>query len=313
MGKNIIKVLSFLLCLCAVFALLQAIITPKYPEDSTMIVEGFSELEKNSLDVLAIGSSQMFCAVNPDVLRQETGAESYVFGGSSQRLPVTAYYLEQALKRQSPRVVLLEVCMLWEDSGAEDEAALSWSFDPMPLSWGKLKTLYQIFDGDLSQTLSHALPLWQRHARWNQLEELDYIWPFEAHPSESGGFLYREEVKPVVLEFPDSDPDTPVAPIPEDNIAAIQKIRDICRAQGITLIAFKAPSGNWTRAMSGAAKALMDDLEIRYWDCMDNLEEIGLNPETDFFNRLHLNADGAEKVTRFLAQLPELKNAIESV
>lgn len=307
MGKNSIKILSFLLCLCVLFGLLQAVITPKYPEDSTMIAAGFSALEKNSLDVLALGSSQMFCGVNPDMLRQETGSESYVFGGSSQRLPMTAYYLEEALKTQSPRVVLLEVCMLWEDSGAEDEAALSWSFDPMPLSWGKLKTLYQIFDGDLSQTLSHALPLWQRHARWDQLTELDYTWPFEAHPSESGGFLYRKETAPVALEFPGSDPDAPVDPIPENNITAIRRIRDICREKGITLVAFKVPSGNWTKAMSGSAKALMDDLDIPYWDCMDDLERIGLDPETDFFNRLHLNASGAEKVTRYLAQLPELR------
>ncbi|MGN0978545.1 MAG: hypothetical protein ACI4PH_10870 [Faecousia sp.] len=302
MGKNVVKVIAFLLCFCVVFGLLQEIFTPKYPNDSTMIVDGFTELEDNSLDVLFIGSSQMFCGISPNTLREETGLESYVFGGSSQRLAVTAFYLELALKTQSPRIVLMDASKVFEDSGVEDEAFLSWNFDPLPLSWGKLKMLYEIFDGDLSETLSHALPLWQRHARWSELSELDYTWPLEKHPSETGGQLALEEVSAVELEYFNSDPDGAAKPVPEDNIAAIRKIQDLCRERDITLIAFKAPSGNWDKAMSRETAAVMESLGIPFINCMDYMDEIGLDQNTDFFNWGHLNVVGAEKLTRYLAQ-----------
>lgn len=302
MGKNAVKVIAFLLCFCVVFGVLQEIFTPIYPNDSTMIVEGFKELEDDSLDVLCIGSSQMFCGFSPNTLRQETGLEGYVFGGSLQRVGATAFYLEMALKTQSPKIVLMDVCKLFADNGAEDEASLSWNFDPLPLSWGKLKFLYRLFDGDLSKTLSHALPLWQRHARWSELSELDYTWPLEKHPSETGGQLALEDIMPVKLEYFDSDPDAPTEPIPEENIAAVRRIQELCRERGITLITFKAPSGNWDRAMSREAAAVMASLGIPFINCMDHMDEIGIDQDTDFFNREHLNVTGAEKLTRYLAQ-----------
>lgn len=302
MKKNVLKVISFLLCLCITFGLVQKIITPKYVTDSTMIVDGFYALPENSLDVLSIGSSQMFCSIHSGILKEEYGIENYDFGVSGQRVAATALYLEKALKTQTPKVVLFEVCSIFVDSGKDDASSLSWSFDPLPLTAAKLRTLYEIFDGDLRATLAQALPLWQWHSRWGQISEADFTWPFQEHPNPTGGFLYRSETEAVSFLYNVSDPNESCNPIPEDTVESIRKIRDLCEKNGIRLIAFKAPNAIWNKANSRETKALMDTLGIQFVDCLDYIEEIGIDPNTDFFDGGHLNTSGAEKTTRFIAQ-----------
>ncbi len=105
-----LKVLSFAVCFAAIFLLLQPFFVPKFQRDSTSIVNGFYKLEEDSLDVLFLGASQMFCGVNAQKLTEEYGISSYDFGASAQSLNITDYYLREALKTQKPKLVMVEVC-----------------------------------------------------------------------------------------------------------------------------------------------------------------------------------------------------------
>ena len=62
-------------------------------EPNTNMIGGFYEEPKNSLDVLFIGSSSMFCNVNPLILFKEEGFASYILGTSSQQLEATYFFL----------------------------------------------------------------------------------------------------------------------------------------------------------------------------------------------------------------------------
>lgn len=69
----------------------------------------FHSLPENSMDVIVLGSSHAQYSFVPSVFYEETGLYSYVMGSACQPLEVSYEMLKEALKTQSPKLVLLEV------------------------------------------------------------------------------------------------------------------------------------------------------------------------------------------------------------
>ena len=71
-------------------------------------LETFYEQEENTVDVLIIGSSHAFENINTAVLYDDFGVASFNLGSSIQPMWNSYHYLVEALKTQSPSLVVLE-------------------------------------------------------------------------------------------------------------------------------------------------------------------------------------------------------------
>ena len=91
-AMNATSVLFSLVLCFAVLLLVQELLAPKSKEDGTGITTAYRYLDERSLDVLFVGPSQMFCAIDAGRLTDEYGIDSFDYGASSQPLPTTAYY-----------------------------------------------------------------------------------------------------------------------------------------------------------------------------------------------------------------------------
>jgi hypothetical protein len=69
----------------------------------------FYSLEKNSVDILFLGSSHSYCTFDPLIVEEETGLSGYQLGMPLQHLDSTYYTLLEALNYQTPKKVVLEV------------------------------------------------------------------------------------------------------------------------------------------------------------------------------------------------------------
>ena len=47
----------------------------------------------------------------------------------------------------------------------------------------------------------------------------------------------------------------------------------------------------------------MDEYGLEYLELNEALEEIGIDPTTDFYNKNHLNTSGAGKTTDYLSEI----------
>ena len=63
---------------------------------------------ENSLDVLYLGSSLAYCDFDPVEVYRHSGLTGCVVSGSAQTMPLTYWYLRQALETQRPQAVVLE-------------------------------------------------------------------------------------------------------------------------------------------------------------------------------------------------------------
>lgn len=311
------KVVSFLLkgiCLLititAIFFCLQAVFLPKFPRESTAIIKGFSHLEKNSVDVLFMGASQMFSTIDAKRLTEEYGINSYDYGASRQMISTTEYYLDEALKTQHPKLVMIESCeILHELSDDIRDEVIAYSYPSMPLSGEKFNYLLRDSGQDMIKTFEICyLPLLAYHNKWKSLQVKDVSETvFFDHYADYSlrGFNPREGCNPQKMAFYDEQSVESV--MPDDNARVILSISNKCKAEGIRLIFFKTPSANWTKADSECTKRFMSEHDIEFFDLHDHLDEIDIDQDTDFVDIYHLNQGAAEKCTDFLRDYLEFE------
>ena len=283
-----------------VFAALQKVFVPKYPGDVSSIVAGFYELEENSLDAVFLGASQMFCSLNPQVIEQY-GISSYDFGGSSQHIAASYLYAREALKTQKPHIILCDVCTLLIEPDPDDPTWISWSYDTLPFSADKVKSLYRALNGDLARTISYSFPLLQYHSRWSQLSGNDFLWFYTKHPNDTRGFLDRPGTTEISLNYEYSELGE-LIPIPEQNCEVLRQLADLCAAHDARLILYKSPSETWTKDMTASVQSAADALNLDFLNTMEHLDEIDFDAGTDFSDGAHLNGSGAAKVSAWVGQ-----------
>ena len=83
------------------------VLTPKYDYGICSMLNLYHQ-PADSVDVLAIGTSQTYGGINTNILWEEYGIASYNLTTAEQAYWVGYYYLLEALKTQSPSLVLLD-------------------------------------------------------------------------------------------------------------------------------------------------------------------------------------------------------------
>lgn len=109
-------------------------LTPKYRYDSanplSETYRGFYQMNKNTVDVLFLGSSHTACGFSPQELYDAYSIRSYNLGSNIQSLWTSYYWLKEALQNQSPKAVVLDIYSLFLDE-RENEASHRLAFDDM--------------------------------------------------------------------------------------------------------------------------------------------------------------------------------------
>ena len=106
--------LAFLLTVALLLHLCGNILRPAHTDYGSTWGAYLAEPE-DSIDVLFLGSSYAYCDWNPAVMYAGSGLTGYVMGGSEQVPAITYWYLKEALRTQSPSVVMMEATSLFFD------------------------------------------------------------------------------------------------------------------------------------------------------------------------------------------------------
>ena len=107
MKKSVVRIICFLLILVLCLGYANSVFKVKYG-DGIYDVTKFYELEDNTVDVLFLGSSHAFEDFNTGTLWDEYGMSSFILAGSVQPMWNTYFYLKEALKTQTPKLIVLE-------------------------------------------------------------------------------------------------------------------------------------------------------------------------------------------------------------
>ena len=208
----------------------------EFPFDVTRKVKGFYEEPKESLDIVFIGSSNLFSTINPAVLWREQGITSYVFGANEQNLSLSYFYIKEALLYQKPAAVVLDM-FYCDYNELQREGVLRINLDDM--RWGKNKIEAIKENVPKEEAWSYYFTIAKYHERWKDLGKEDFI-------------VYRGR-NPYKGWSPFGIPDKEVYPYTDgeetQELSAfakgwLDKILECCRENHTDLILLITPNGN---------------------------------------------------------------------
>lgn len=285
-----------LLVLALALSFLTRLLTPKQHDFGS--TWGHYEAEdKDSLDLLFFGSSLVYCDVVPAVLWDETGLTGYVMAGPEQTIPMTYYYVREALNTQSPRAIFVEITGMFYSRYTDYTKT---NIGQMPWGINRLGATLQEAEPEVRAGL--LFPLLFYHDRWSSLTADDWAVTFRGYePDPLAGYTYLDTYCTTdgVYERTIGDDAENYA----RNLNALDRIYQLCLDRGIQPVFYVAPTlGRIPDDAMGALQNTIQETmpQALLLDCNDHFEEIDADESRDFHDTLHYNAAGAEKFSRFL-------------
>lgn len=320
-----VKLIAFIIIIAAVISQVNWILTPKkyYDNDwpTTTTYKGFYKIEKNTVDVLFLGSSHAVTAFNPQVIYNNYGIKSYNIGCEQQNLLTSYYWLQEALRYQNPKVVVLDTYMLFsyrpDQALNTAESCTRMAFDAMKWSsvkWNAVKDICRI---DSNQSFnSYLLTNIRFHARWTELTENDLTYLSKEKHYELKGYA----------PFNNKCANYDYAPYKSDHdqttycetVSVMQeylgKIIELCKNKDIKIILVKTPTTQWSIDKHNTVQKYADDVGVEFWDFneQDIYEATGLDFPQDMTDNEHGNVWGAEKMSAYIGKKIQIDYGISS-
>ena len=308
-----IKIIVLALIICFLTNIVNCILTPKKYFDTnwptTTTYTGFYQMEKDTIDVLFFGSSHAACSFNPQEIYNNYGIRSYNLGCEQQNLLVSYYWLKEALKYQSPKVVVLDTYLTFEYAHAEAlnsaESCTRMAMDAMKWSSVKREAVKAICNNDESQTFnSYLFKNIRFHTRWTSLTEQDFkFWKIEDH-YELKGYAPLGKGTADADYQPYADYDTEVydemVPLMQEYL---DKMVELCEEEDIIFILAKSPGITWNTSKHNTIRKYAEEHGIEFWDMNEKTlyEECGFNFLEDMHDNGHVNVWGASKISDYFA------------
>ena len=233
-------------------------------------ITGYREEKANSLDFVAIGNSEIYCAYAPAVMFKEYGYTSYNCGQTQQTMQQTYGWLQDIFKYQSPSLIIWEIENIFE-------------YKPITV-----------------QTFADNFGLFMRHDNWKQLGILTNKKGRE-EARRSKGFVRIDGVEGYFggnsyMTRTDLKMDTH-----KKYIKYIEKIVNICKQHNAELLLVKTASRVWSNDRYDATQKIADQYNLKYTDFNTNYDSSGIDLKIHTRDGgKHLNTDGARITTEFI-------------
>lgn len=292
-------------------------ITPKFFTDiawpTTTTYAGFYDVEKDSVDVLFLGSSHGVTAFLPQELYNQYGITSYNLSCEQQGMVTSYYWLREALRCQSPKAVVLECYFCFpymvDEPLNTEESYTRKALDFMRWSPVKAEAVRTICEIDEKQDVwSYYLPNIRYHTRWEELDRNDYIYGDMAGHSELKGFaplyfyLGEKGEDFVPHDTGASDEQAEMAPLMREYL---DKIADLCEEKDIPLILTITPALSANPEMCNAVQDYASEKGCTFisFNAQEVYRQMDYQIATDNCDDGHPNIWGAVKITDYMGEV----------
>lgn len=280
--RRVAKGLVFIPIFLLIFTVVTLIYYPKWPPDmQSAQMSGFYREDKNTIDVLFLGSCNMYTSVAPVLLYEKYGITGYDFTGPDQSMATTYYYLKEALKRQKPKVVVIEALFLTGPDSEKRAYYNRYALDYMPLSLNKIalsavtsinecEVMHQ-YDEDYPNTVftffSYLFPLLRYHSRNDlTLKDLTFFRDTDLTNYTKGSWAQYSYTQNDGMIWDIVHNSKEIMPLAKEYFP---KIKKLCDKEGIELVVIKSP--NYARwgyddTYTAIARSFVEEMDIPFLD-----------------------------------------------
>lgn len=263
----------------------------------------FYRMDRDCIDVMFFGSSHAHCTVDHGYLWDHYGMAGYTLSAGSQQLDSTVYFVKEALQRQKPAVIAVEMMgtVMGEFANTDTDVYRN----SLGMRWsGNLAAyvdhLAESMDMDPARKKEILAKIPVVHSRYRELGRPDFE---DDLPFMVG---YRGSYEMVPLERPEEAAGE-AAELSGEVKEALKEIIDTAGENGVEVVFFVAPFAVTDEQQRGfeGAEAFAGSLGVPFINYNKLYDEIGIDFSTDFRDDGHVNNYGAVKVTAHLASFLE--------
>lgn len=302
--KKIISTI-LILCMLAGIGLTVNSVTLNRTSEGCIQLADFYDMPKDTVDVLFIGSSHVYYSVNTCQLYDEYGMASYLLASPGQPVWISYYFLEEALKTQSPGLVVFDVCTLYQTE--DNFGSMSWesliSMKPSRTKWEAVKEVGS--GSELMDEVGAFFSFPYYHTRYSELTERDYRNTDRVrYNGYKPDFTVISESELKKWDNVDKSNFDGVQPISERSEEYLRKMIELCEAKGISFALVNSPFINQTEKKQKAYNyvgQIADGYGVPFLDSNAYADEMQIDDAKDFLEPSHLNYDGGLKYTGYLA------------
>ena len=330
--KNFIKAFIFITIFIIIVCVLNRVFSPVGSSEGGWYVAGamrdMYKQEKNTIDVLYVGNSNVYTGVSPLEIYDNIGITGYSASTPQQDMIGSFYIVKEFFKIQKPKVVMLDVGEIFTIREHFTELGMRSEIDYMKSGLHKIDILNdECMNFSLSEKASYLFPIVRYHSRYDRLTEFDIRKLVQKSEISYKGYLYENktekyknrsknnynEYKKYEEEHNQSDILNIDLKIPNYINEKIDLLIQLCKENESELVLMMMPITD-ERAIekSEFIKEYAKEKGVKYVDF--NMEkEDPINWETDTQDKgEHLNIKGAEKVGNYVSKFLKENFEIES-
>lgn len=299
--KSLIKIIM-LLCIGFVMALyMSKVLRPDRLDinnDTKRKVLEFYKLEKDTADILLIGSSHIYYGVNPGIIYEETGLNSYIRGGECQPIEVSYYMLKEALNSQKPKLVIYDAFGIGESVEAcKTDGIYRVNLENMKTNSIKIEAYKDVFNEE--SVIKDIFDVSLYHNRWSEVP-LDK-WINDDIDLNAFGYTYGNNFSDEIVKI-ESLLDLSIE-IDKTKLEYLNKIKDLCKENNIEFLLIKTPY-----YIEDTDAGIFETLNK--WALDNNIPFINFNKIKEDINYnfnvdgdiWHSNVKGSIKITNYLSK-----------
>ncbi len=278
-------------------------------------LKGFYLEEKDSLDVVFMGASEVYSDFSPGHAYSSNNITSYLFSTQSNSILNYKAQLKNILSRQNPDLIVIELNGALYDNDGETtkEANLRNYADNVPLDTIKAEWIAQ-YGGE--NTLEYIFPLIKYHSTWKDIPD-DMLYQKTVADDRLRGYSYLKGILNEARIFQSTQRSMnsmlqksagskkPLGALEEQTL---RELLQFCRDEQLDNVVFtRFPHIVVMRTFSRFERSntvadIVNEYGYDYLNFELNYEQTGLDETTDFYNLDHLNVYGQKKFTDYLTR-----------
>ena len=276
-------------------------------------IDGFYLEDKNSLDVVFTGASELYTGFSPGLAYEKFGFTSYPYATASVTAGAALTQVKEIQRTQNPKLIVIEInpFIYPDDSNETNEGSIRKYIDCVPLNENKIEYIEEL---NPEHKEEYYFPLIKYHSCWDEYPGgLKYLGTLiqqhfrgytllKGYKSNIGKCGYDEEYLNKQLVTDNTE-----ASLTEFSEQKLRELLQYGKDNNIKMLFFRAPHlerevDYESFCMSNRAGKIINSYGFDFINFERDPVTMGYTPDL-FYNVQHLNAYGSAKFTEYFGKI----------
>lgn len=312
--RRTVKILSLAIALILFYGFSQMYLW-RCNSHNELRLYSFRQEKEDSLDVVLLGASDIYDYSAPLAYSLQ-GFTSYPYVVSACSVCFWKAMLEDILARQDPQLIVVDTTGACYDTQRElhNNGALHYILDSMPFRL-KLQVIRPLLSEENDSAAAFLFPGLKYHSNWQDPDDMKSnffnvrMLQKQGHAILRGTYASRFAIG-LQSELRNIEDDRSELPLDEEAEQALREFLEICRERDLPVLFANFPHQITVEddevyqnfQMTNMIGKIIGEYGFPFLNMEELADEIGIDPERDYYNRTHLNLYGQQKLTKFFSQ-----------